>query len=247
MSESRYNPEELLIVLLSRQVRDGEVCACGANSMLPAAALLLARELHAPDTEIMILGSRTFFPFRTSRQFHFMAQRGELDLFFLGGLQIDRLGNYNLHQLGTDPERPQRRFPGGFGGGLLYYATKRVILFRTEHSPRTMVERVDFISAAAQTPPDVLRHGGLDKVVTPLAIMSPSAEDGSLRLESANPPHTPQVVQERTGFDLHLRGDESLTPEPTDAELAALRGPVRTTMMQTGTYPEWAEHNLPAA
>jgi len=41
MSESRYNPEELLIVLLSRQVRDGEVCACGANSMLPAAALLL--------------------------------------------------------------------------------------------------------------------------------------------------------------------------------------------------------------
>jgi hypothetical protein len=43
-----YNDDELMVVLLSREVRDGEVSACGALSQLPATGLLLAKHTHAP-------------------------------------------------------------------------------------------------------------------------------------------------------------------------------------------------------
>ena len=38
-----YTDSELMAILLSREVRDGEVSACGALSHIPAAALLLER------------------------------------------------------------------------------------------------------------------------------------------------------------------------------------------------------------
>jgi glutaconate CoA-transferase subunit B len=112
MSAPDYNDAELMAVLMAREVRDGEVSACGALSHIPAAALLLAQALHAPNAELIILNT-VFRPFATSRQFHFLAQRGELGLFFVSGVQIDRHGNYNLHQLGADLEHPTARFPGG--------------------------------------------------------------------------------------------------------------------------------------
>ena len=147
-----YSESELLAVLLAREVRDGEVSACGALSQIPAAGLLLAQALHAPNAELIILNS-VFNPFRTSHHFHFLAQRGELGLFFVSGVQIDRHGNYNLHQLGPDPEHPTARFPGGYGGGMIYYAARRTVVFRTEHTRRSLVERVDYVSAAGATPP----------------------------------------------------------------------------------------------
>ena len=121
MLSQEYNEAELMAVLLSREVRDGEISACGALSQIPAAGLLLAKERHAPDAELIILDS-VFGPFHTSRQFHFLAQRGELGLFFVSGVQIDRHGNYNLHQLGPDRDRPQVRFPGSFPDSNIYAA-----------------------------------------------------------------------------------------------------------------------------
>ena len=88
-----YSEAELMAILMSREVRDGEVSACGALSQIPATGLLLAKELHAPDAELIILNT-VFRPFHTSRQFHFLAQRGELGLFFVSGVQIDRCGNW---------------------------------------------------------------------------------------------------------------------------------------------------------
>ncbi|RPI41989.1 MAG: hypothetical protein EHM59_18925, partial [Betaproteobacteria bacterium] len=156
MIDLEYNDDELMAVLMSREVRDGEISACGAHSQIPAAALLLAQELHAPNAELIILQT-PFKTFHTSRQFHFLAQRGELGLFFVSGVQIDRHGNYNLHQLGPDLDRPEVRFPGGYGGGMIYYCARRTIVFRTEHTRRSLVERVDYVSAAGSSPPDTLR------------------------------------------------------------------------------------------
>ena len=133
-----YNEDELMAVLLSREVRDGEISACGALSQLPATGLLLAKHTHAPDAELIILNT-VFRPFHTSRQFHFLAQRGELGLFFVSGVQIDRHGNYNLHQLGEDPDHPTMRFPGGYGGGMIYYCARRTVVFRTEHTRRSRI------------------------------------------------------------------------------------------------------------
>jgi glutaconate CoA-transferase subunit B len=240
-----YNDDELMAVLLSREVRDGEVSACGALSQIPATGLLLAKHTHAPDAELIILNT-VFRPFHTSRQFHFLAQRGELGLFFVSGVQIDRHGNYNLHQLGEDPEHPTMRFPGGYGGGMIYYCARRTVVFRTEHTRRSLVERCDFVSAAGATPPDVLRLGGPSKVVTPKATLGFDAASGELRLDSVHPGHTLDEVRENTGFDLGDTATVPATGAPTPEELRVLRTVVRPLMIETGTYARWAERAIAA-
>jgi glutaconate CoA-transferase subunit B len=241
----QYNDAELMAVLMAREVRDGEVSACGALSHIPAAALLLAQSLHAPNAELIILNT-VFRPFATSRQFHFLAQRGELGLFFVSGVQIDRRGNYNLHQVGSDPEHPKARFPGGYGGGLIYYCARRTIVFRTEHTRRSLVERVDYVSAAGASPPEVLRLGGPSKVITPKATFRFDAQMQALALESVHPPYALDENPANTGFDLGTAGPVAATAAPTDEELVTLRGPVRSKMIDTGTYAAWAERTLGA-
>jgi glutaconate CoA-transferase, subunit B len=238
-----YSEAELLAVLLSREVRDGEVSACGALSQIPAAGLLLAQALHAPNAELIILDS-IFNPFRTSRQFHFLAQRGELGLFFVSGVQIDRHGNYNLHQLGPDPERPKTRFPGGYGGGMIYYCARRTVVFRTEHTRRSLMERVDFVSAAGHTPPDVLRLGHPTKVVTPKATFRFEKDAGVLELDTIHPPWTLDDVRANTGFELGATGLIPTTPAPSEEELHVLGHVVRRKMIDTGTYAAWAGRSL---
>ncbi|HUJ74936.1 MAG TPA: CoA-transferase [bacterium] len=246
MDTPPWSDAELMAVLLSREVREGEISACGAHSMIPAAGLLLAKERHAPGAQLIILGSKAFMPFDTSRQFHYLAQRGDLGLFFVSGVQIDQYGNYNLHQLGEDVNRPRLRMPGGYGGGMIYYAARRTIVFRTEHTRRSLVPRVDFVSAAGSTPPHVLRHGGPSKVITPKATFRFEREPGLLRLESVHPPYTALQVAEDTGFDLGPLDAVPPTPAPTSGELRTLREKVRTTMMETGTYADWAAKQLGA-
>lgn len=236
-----YSASEMLAILLSREVRDDEVSACGALSQIPAAGLLLAKELHAPNAELIILNS-IFNPFRTSRQFHYLAQRGDLGLFFASGVQIDRHGNYNLHQLGPR-DKPSARFPGGYGGGMIYYGARRTVVFRTEHTRRSLVEKVDYISAAGSTPPDVLRHGNPSKVVTPKANFRFDRDAGVLRLDSVHPGYTLDDIRENTGFDLGA-DTASVTPPPSEAELETLRQVIRRKMIDSGTYAEWARKSL---
>lgn len=240
-----YSDAELLAVLLSREVRDGEVSACGALSHIPAAGLLLAQATQAPNAELIILNS-VFNPFRTSKQFHFLAQRGDLGLFFASGVQIDRYGNYNLHQLGPDPDHPQVRFPGGYGGGMIYYGARRTVVFRTEHTVRSLVEKVDYISACGSSPPDVLRYGNPTKVITPKAIFRFEKDVGTLRLDTIHPGYTMDEIRDCTGFDLGVNDDIAETPAPTEEELRALRVVVRTKMIDTGTYADWARKVLGA-
>jgi len=47
-----YSTAELLAVLLARDLRDGERGAAGAAAAIPMAAIMLAREMHAPNLEI---------------------------------------------------------------------------------------------------------------------------------------------------------------------------------------------------
>ena len=241
-----FNDAEMMAILMSREVRDGEISACGALSQIPATALLLAKALHAPNAELIILNT-VFRPFATSRQFHFLAQRGDLGLFFASGVQIDQQGNYNLHQLGTDHDHPDVRFPGGYGGGLIYYCARRTVVFRTEHTKRSLVAHVDYISACGSSPADTLRLGNPSKLVTPKAIFAFDKVAGCLRLDTIHAPYTLQDIRDNTGFDLGVNGPVATTPPPTLQELETLRRVVRPQMIEAGAYSAWAEKTLAAA
>ncbi len=225
-------------MLMSRDIRDWETCACGALSMIPAASMLLAEETHAPQIEVIILGSRDLDR-NLGKDIHFLAQRGKLDLFYHSAVQFDAEGNFNLHVLG-DPDSPDRRLPGGYGSGLLSYMSRRVFFFRTEHSTRTFVPKVDFISGAGLTPPEIKRASEPFRVYTTMAIMTFDRRRARYEVESIHQGFTADDVRANTGFDVDIPEACPVTPPPSEAELETLRTTVRQRMIDTGTYPEWA-------
>lgn len=227
----RCNTEELLAILMSREVHDWEISACGAVSMIPAAALLLAEATHAPHAEIIILGSDEL-SHNLGKDIHFLTQRGQLELFFHSALQFDADGNFNLHVIG-DPNAPDRRLPGGYGSGLMSYMSKRILFFRTEHDLRTFVPQVDFVSGAGVTDERIQRSNEPFKVFTPIAVLRFDRDTRQYTLESVHPGYTPDEVQARTGFPLVMADPVPVTPPPTDEELDALRGEVRSRMIET--------------
>src|SRR5262249_37520507 len=155
-----YRDEELLADVIASLIGDARHVAIGASSPIPAAAALLARERGNGRPYVSLLGSRrqSFFT-DGGRELFDCAGQGRIDAFFLSGGQIDGAGNINLVGIG-DHAHPRVRFPGSFGSAYLYYVVPKVILFRLEHSRRTLVERVDFISAPGTTADNVYRPGG---------------------------------------------------------------------------------------
>lgn len=204
--------EEVMACAIARALKDGERIGVGVNSPIPAAGVLLALRTHAPRLSFRLPGVEGAVPFVGSKEFFDFAQRGRLDVFFLSGVQIDRRGRINLHVLG-DYERPSRRFPGAFGSAVLYPVVPRVILFRTEHSPRVFVPEVDFVTAS----------GTPDRVITPLAVLGFDREIGGLVLDSYHPGQSVASVRAATGFDLPLGPHVEETPAPTSEELRVLR------------------------
>jgi len=203
-----------MAAVISRRLLDGERVGVGVNSAIPTAAVLLARATHAPNLRLRLPGRPEGELFLGSKEFFDMAQRGKIDVFFLSGVQIDRRARINLHVLG-DYARPRRRFAGAFGSAVLYPLIPRVILFRAEHSPRTLVESVDFVTAA----------GTPDCLVTPKALLT--FGDGELELAAYSPGESVDSVREATGWPLRVRGDVRETPAPSAEELGILRGSVR--------------------
>lgn len=219
---------------IARVIHDRERVGIGVNSPVPAAGVLLAQRSHAPRLRFRLPGLEGGVPFVGSKEFFDFAQRGELDVFFLSGVQIDMNGRINLHVLG-DYERPRRRFPGAFGSAVLYPAVRRVILFRTEHTPRVFVPRVDFVTAA----------GSPDRVVTSRAVLGFDKPAGRLVLQSYHPGQSVESVRAGTGFELPSPAGVGQTPAPTAAELRVLRDDVYPLL--AGVYPRFVEQMRSAA
>ncbi len=194
-------------------------------------------EQNRAALRLSILGSRkqNFFTNGAVELFD-MAAQGRIDAFFLGGGQIDGFGNINLVGSGTYPQ-VNVRWPGSFGSAYLYSLISRVILFREEHSPRVLVEKVDFISAAGKTA-DPSRRGGPYALLTSMASFHFDAKLGVFRLQSVHPGFTASDVKAQTGFEYIAPVDPPITPSPDARTLAVLRGRVREELSET--YPAFA-------
>ncbi|MGH7313194.1 MAG: CoA-transferase [Candidatus Rokuibacteriota bacterium] len=238
----KYTIEEMMISAVAREVRDGETVGVGTLAPVPASGVLLAHFTHAPRARVIIFNHPDYWPFRFgSKEFYDFAQRGGFDLFFLSGGQIDRHGNLNLIAVG-EPSQPRLRFPGGAGAAMLYYLARRVVLFRSEHSPRTFVERVDHVAAPGSTPPDVVRPGGPWKCVTPLCIFRFEPAQQALVVESVHPGVLREELLRRTGFPLQYANEGDRTPAPTREQLHLLRARVRDAVGRA--YPRFAAETL---
>ncbi len=241
-AQTAYSPEEFLITTITRLLPEKGNAAVGAASPVPGSAVLLQRELTGGALRASLIQGTSNNPFTDGgRELFDAAGQGRIDVFFLGGVQIDGQANLNLVGTGEYPNL-DRRFPGSFGSAHMYFVVPRVILFRPEHTRRVFVEKVDFISAPGVSPPDVYRPGGPHALVTELCIMSFDRKKGRFRLESVHPGHSVEEVRDNTGFDFDVPDTVPTTAEPEPERLDVLRSKIGREI--AGTYPEFAERVL---
>jgi glutaconate CoA-transferase, subunit B len=238
-------PAEVMIAAIAPMLRGLRHIAVGASSPIPGSAALLTRAAASRRGEVVprvsILGAEHDNPFTDGgRELFDCAGQGRIDAFFLSGGQIDGGANINLVGTGDLSAYPRHamRFPGSFGSAYLYFVVPRVILFREEHTPRTLVPRVDFISAPGTSAPHVHRPGGPHALVTSLCVFTFDRARGVFTLASLHPGVTTADVRAATGFDYREPDHVATTAMFQPEDHLLLRGEVARTVAQT--YPAFA-------
>ncbi|MFN2159352.1 MAG: CoA-transferase subunit beta [Anaerolineales bacterium] len=239
-----YTPAELMTINASRMLRDGDVVFVGVG--LPNLACNLARRTHAPSLlmiyEAGVIGAQ---PARLPLSigdptlvsgasavcsmydiFTLYLQRGNVDVGFMGGAQIDRFGNINATVIGGY-KQPKVRLPGSGGSKEIAAWANRCYII-TPHQLRRFPEKVDFRTSAgfldsrAERDAAGLRGTGPAAVVTDLCILEPD-KNGELILTALHPGNTIEEVQANTGWKLKTAPEVKMTRPPTEQELAILR------------------------
>lgn len=218
---------KLMIAEISRSLVGLDHVAVGASSPIPAAAALL-RQQHQPAMRVSILGSEADNNFTDGgRELFDCAAQGRIDAFFFSGVQIDRFGNANLLGLGRFPDL-RHRFIGNFGAPYLAGLIPNIILFRTDHSPKSLVERVDFVTAPGTN---------VRRLVTNKAVFSKSGP--TLTLSSIYPSETTASVRQATGFEIDTSFDVPVTEGLGTDDAQLLINVVAPRM--TALYPQFVE------
>src|SRR5438094_3982781 len=128
-----YTPHELMVVAAAREIADAEVVFVGMR--LPLLAFGLAKRTHAPaaiglfenglvrdrvpppDLYTMSDSPNVSGAAWATGLVDVMAllQRGDVNLGFIGGAEVDRFGNINTNVIGS-PDAPKVKLPGSGGG-----------------------------------------------------------------------------------------------------------------------------------
>lgn len=239
-----WTASELMTINAARLLRDGDVVFVGVG--LPNLACNLARRTHAPHLymiyEAGVIGARpNRLPLSIGDPtlvsgaaavcsmydiFTLYLQRGNVDVGFLGGAQIDRYGNINATVIG-EYTHPQVRLPGS-GGSMEIAAWANRCYIITPHQKRRFPERVDFCTSAGflsgkgERRAAGVRGGGPQAVVTNLGILEPD-ENGELILTALHPGATLSDARENTGWPLRTAPELRETTPPSAEELRILR------------------------
>jgi glutaconate CoA-transferase subunit B len=252
-------PQELQAILLARDFRpDDRVVQIGANLPTARAGALLAGLSTHPDLRVVIglsvdnLATAATLPAVHELSFHARsAFAGEAvmdqgtvfddvaspDVFFVGGLQVDRRGNVNLVGIPDADGGWKMHGPGAVALATMSTNCRGYYILMPAHSPRVFVERVASITALGdrrRREELQLPGGGPRLLFSPLGVFDFN-DDGDMRVVSLHPGTTVEDVNAATGFELDVPGDVPITPSPTPAELGLLRervdpsGSLRTT------------------
>ncbi len=221
------------------------VCFVGIG--LPSTAANLARRLYDPPPVLVYesgcIGSKpTRLPLSIGdgelgatadalvsvpEIFAYWLQAGRVDVGFLGGAQIDRMGNINSTVIGPY-HAPTTRLPGA-GGAPEIAASAGAVMVIMRQSARAFVDRCDFRSSIGfgDGPGDRerlgLRGGGPRWVITDLGIMEPDAQTCELTMTALHPGVTRAQAVAATGWNLRLATDLTETAPVGAAELDSLR------------------------
>jgi len=233
-------PDEIMVVCISRQVRDGELVAQGIATPLVAAAYLLARHTHAPNIYFSsAIGQgicRYPAPLSLNKIESLWLDRSLVNIGFARAIsevlptlrpmeffrpaQIDIDGNINNIAFGKDYRLPRLRLPGTGGIPDVTTYLDEIMLYIPRHSRVTFVPKLDFCAGLGHN--SARKHGnGPRYLVTDLGQFD--FYSGKMRLTSYHHGVTIEKIQAHTGFPLEISPLVMETPLPTQGEISLLR------------------------
>jgi len=244
MTEQNYSSAELMIINAARLLRDGDVVFVGVGQ--PNLACNLAKRTHAPNLVMIYeagvigaeparlplsIGDPTLVSGALSvvSMYDIFAnylQRGNVDVGFMGGAQIDKYGNINATVIG-DYANPKVRLPGS-GGSQEIAAWANRCYIMTPHQKRRFPEKVDFMTSAgflngrSERDATGVRGGGMLAVVTDIGMLEPN-ESGEMVLTALHPGKSVEQAKENTGWDLKVASELRTTDLVSEKELQILR------------------------
>jgi len=238
-----YTLNELMVVAAAREIKDGETVFVGMR--LPLIAFVVAKKTHAPNaTGLFENGVIRSTP--SPELIYTMAdppnikgatqcldmlsvmgllQSGRVHLGFLGAAEVDRYGNLNSTQV--EGKNGLVRLPGSGGACDIASMAHRFVAL-LDHSKHRFPERVNYITSPGNGEGQAWRkrvglpRGGPSAVITTKCVLR-FGDDGEAYLSTVHPGVTVDDVVAHTGWKLKLNGDVQATPEPTVAELKAIR------------------------
>jgi len=242
-AKSTYTLGELMVASAAREIRDGEVVFVGMR--LPLIAFVVAKKTHAPNT-IGLFENGVIRSTPAPELIYTMAdppnirgatqcldmlgvmgllQSGRVHLGFLGAAEVDRFGNLNS----TEVRGPKGmvRLPGSGGACDIASLAQRFVVL-LEHSKQRLPEQVSYITSPGNGDGQAWRQrvglprGGPAAVITTKAVLR-FGEDGEAYLASLHPGVEVEDVLENTGWPLRSAKQVQQTPEPSAAELQAIR------------------------
>jgi len=243
-----YSIDELMTVLMSREVRNDDVMIVGVATPMVWAAFTLAKVTHAPNAIYHYIMGNTFvmeprqvsllyLEMNTARAYR-LQDSAECTLEslpsdklttieFFRPAQIDQYGNTNNICIG-EWDKPKIRLPGAAGilDFSMFYA-RGSFLYTPRHDTRTFVpsEKLDFVSGVGFPNGKASICGGLGPqcVITSLAYLNFDDTTKRMNIGSIHPGVNLETVKESTGFELVIPNELKETIPPTIKEIQILR------------------------
>ncbi|AWR97401.1 CoA-transferase subunit beta [Acidianus sulfidivorans JP7] len=210
-----------VIKAIAMLIQDKESVYIGLNSIPALIGSFMARDFYKKD--IKILGVAEAFnpdkieispstgnPFFTQGSIILptveafdLAQKGKLDIMFLGPVQIDEETNVNLSVIGNY-ESPKVRLPGGAATAYILPLVKKGILWNLKHSRNSLVKKVDFVTGTSKFSNNKII------VVTNLGVLEYCREEKKWYVTYVYPWSNFDIIRENTAFDVYPKVKETI-------------------------------------
>ena len=242
----RYNPIELMCILASKELKDGEVAFIGIGLQLISA--MLAKATHAPNLRLVfesgyiggqpcgvvtsiadnMLGRKALVHTSTWRVFSDL-QNSLFDLGMIGGAQIDKYGNVNSTAIFGEGDyyKPYRRLPGSGGASdIASHSRKLVILMQLQR--RRFAPRVDHLTSLGYGEgPDTrekfsIPGGGPVLCITDKALFRFDKDTKEMYLDSVYPGVNVEDVKKEVQWNLKVPSQVKVVEPPTTEEISLL-------------------------
>jgi glutaconate CoA-transferase subunit B len=242
-AEGDYTARELMVSAAAGEIEDGDLAFVGMR--LPLIAFQVAVSTHAPNA-LSIFESGVVREDPADGFLHTMCdlpnldgavsttdmesimarlQRGDVDVGFLGGAEIDRYGNLNTTRVRAGDR--EIRLPGSGGAADIACMSGRTVILMA-HEPRRFAEEVTYNTSPGHgtggdwREREGLTGGGPSALVTTKATFG-FDDDGEMFLRSTHPGVDAEAVAADFPWDLRRAGTVGTTATPTAEELDLIR------------------------